>query len=80
MHYIESEGGLLLPARCLWCTDPPLEELAVLRWRGAPGAAAQADDKERLTVSLCRKHLERLRKTGQRGREFKGWTYKEGWW
>ena len=59
-------------ARCLWCTDPPFEEVAVLKWRG--------DDKERLTVSLCRKHLERLRKAGERGRETKGWSFKLGWW
>jgi len=50
----------------------------VLRWRGANPDVA--DDKERLTVPLCRKHLERLRKAGQRGRENKGWMYKEGWW
>ena len=54
--------GFPMPtARCLWCTDPPLEEVAVLKWRGTP-VAANADEKERLTVSLCRKHLERLRK------------------
>ena len=50
-------------ARCLWCTDPPREEVAVLRWRG--------DDKERLTIALCGKHLERLSKAGERGRESK---------
>ena len=38
--------------RCLWCTDPPFEDTAVLKWRG--------EDRERLTVPLCRKHLERL--------------------
>ncbi|HEX5141220.1 MAG TPA: hypothetical protein VFX19_09765 [Dehalococcoidia bacterium] len=66
-------------SRCLWCTDPPLEEVAVLKWRGSPNAG-EAADKERLTVQLCRKHLERLRKAGERGRENKGWYYKEGWW
>jgi len=66
-------------ARCLWCTDPPLEEVAVLKWRGSP-SAADAADRERLTVQLCRKHLERLRKAGDKGRETKGWFYKEGWW
>ncbi len=50
----------------------------MLRWRGANHEVA--DDKERLTVGLCRKHLERLRKAGVRGRENKGWMYKEGWW
>ena len=59
-------------ARCLWCTDPPFSEEAVLKWRG--------DDKERLTVSLCRKHLDRLRKAGEKGRENKGYYYKLGWW
>jgi hypothetical protein len=67
-------------ARCLWCTDPPFEEVAVLKWRGAAGGAGEADDKERLTVQLCRKHLERLRKAGDRGRETKGFYYKIGWW
>lgn len=62
-----------MPApRCLWCTDPPLEEVAVLKWRG--------DDRERLTISLCRKHLERLHKAGEKGREIKGFFYKIGWW
>ena len=51
--------------RCLWCTDPPLEEVAVLKWRGTP-SAADASDRERLTVQLCRKHLERLRKAGEK--------------
>jgi hypothetical protein len=65
-------------ARCLWCTDPPFEEVAVLKWRG--GSPDTAEDKERLTVPLCRKHLERLRKAGDKGRETKGWYYKVGWW
>jgi hypothetical protein len=67
-------------ARCLWCTDPPLEEVAVLKWRGAAGKSAEAEDKERLTVQLCGKHLERLRKAGDKGRETKGFYYKVGWW
>ncbi len=62
-----------MPAqRCLWCTDPPFEEVAVLKWRG--------EDKDRLTVALCRKHLDRLKKAGEKGREIKGWSYKIGWW
>lgn len=70
-----------MPApRCLWCTDPPREEVAVLRWRGPTGAADRSEEKERLTIALCGKHLERLRKTGERGREHKGWAYKLGWW
>ena len=62
-----------MPApRCLWCTDPPYEEVAVLKWRG--------EDRQRLTVQLCGKHLERLRKAGEKGREIKGFYYKVGWW
>ncbi|HLF71070.1 MAG TPA: hypothetical protein VI759_02815 [Dehalococcoidia bacterium] len=65
-----------MPApRCLWCPSPPFEEVAVSRWQ-----ASNVDDKERLTVALCRKHLERLRKSGDKGRETKGWYYKVGWW
>lgn len=59
-------------ARCLWCTTPPLEDVAVLKWRG--------EERERLTVPLCRKHLDRLRKAGKKGREHDGWLYKAGWW
>ena len=59
-------------ARCLWCTDSPFEETAVLKWRG--------EERERLTVWLCRKHLSRLRESGARGKETGGWNYKVGWW
>ncbi len=59
-------------ARCLWCTNPPVEEVAVLKWRG--------EERERVTIALCRKHLERLRKSGAKGRETKGWMYRVGWW
>ncbi|MEX2080355.1 MAG: hypothetical protein WEC33_01960 [Dehalococcoidia bacterium] len=52
--------------------DPPFEDVAVLKWRG--------EERERLTVALCRKHLGRLKEAGERGREFKGWWYKTGWW
>ncbi|MGD9934597.1 MAG: hypothetical protein AB7T37_12890 [Dehalococcoidia bacterium] len=58
--------------RCLWCMDPPLEEVAVLKWRG--------EERERLTVQLCRKHLVKLKESGARGKETKGWFYKVGWW
>ncbi len=62
-----------MPApRSLWCPAPPFEEVAVLKWRG--------EDRERLTVNLCRKHLDRLRKAGEKGRETKGYFYKLGWW
>ena len=58
--------------RCLWCMDPPFEETAVLKWRG--------EEKERLTVWLCRKHLIKLKEAGDRGKESKGYFYKVGWW
>jgi len=58
--------------RCLWCMEPPLEEVAVLKWRG--------EERERLTIPLCRKHLVRLKEAGPAGREHKGWWYKDGWW
>ncbi len=58
--------------RCLWCIEPPYQEVAVLKWRG--------EERERLTVHLCRKHLARLKEAGSAGREHKGWWYKEGWW
>jgi hypothetical protein len=52
--------------------EPPFQELAVLKWRG--------EERERLTIPLCRKHLSRLKEAGTAGREFKGWFYKDGWW
>lgn len=58
--------------RCLWCIAPPFEEVAVLKWRD--------EERERLTVPLCRKHLGRLREAGEKGRQIKGWSYKVGWW
>jgi hypothetical protein len=62
-------------ARCLWCIDPPFDEIAVAKWH-----PSTPDDRERLTIPLCRKHLERLRKSGDKGRDIKGFMYKEGWW
>jgi hypothetical protein len=59
-------------ARCLWCTEPPFEEVAVLKWKG--------EDRSRLTVQLCRKHFSRLKEAGPTGREIKGHMYKVGWW
>lgn len=58
--------------RCLLCTEPPFQETAVLKWRG--------EDRERLTVQLCRKHLTRLKAAGTTGQEIKGYWYKVGWW
>jgi hypothetical protein len=46
--------------------------VAVLKWRG--------EERERLTVALCRKHMSRLQEAGAKGRETKGWFYKVGWW
>jgi hypothetical protein len=40
----------------------------------------RGDEIERITIQLCGRHLERLRKAGPKGREFKGWSYKIGWW
>jgi hypothetical protein len=52
--------------------EPPYEDVAVLKWRG--------EERERLTVPLCRKHFARLKEAGPEGREQKGWRYKVGWW
>jgi hypothetical protein len=58
--------------RCEFCTTRPREEIAVLRWRG--------EERDRLTLWLCGKHLERMQKAGTRGWEHKGWLHKVGWW
>jgi hypothetical protein len=52
--------------------EPPYRDVAVLKWRD--------EERERLTVPLCRKHLSRLKEAGDAGREHKGWFYKDGWW
>ncbi|MFN8617803.1 MAG: hypothetical protein U0837_11940 [Dehalococcoidia bacterium] len=52
--------------------EPPYQDTAVLKWRG--------EERERLTIPLCRKHLIRLKEAGANGREHKGWFYKDGWW
>jgi hypothetical protein len=52
--------------------EPPYQDVAVLKWRG--------EERERLTVPLCRKHMSRLQEAGPKGRETKGWFYKVGWW
>ena len=38
------------------------------------------DDAERLTLWFCAKHLQRVKKAGQRGFEHKGLHYKVGFW
>ena len=69
----ERVGTPLVPRpRCLWCTETPYQEVAVLKWRD--------EERERLTVPLCRKHLIRLKDAGTGGRVQKGWSYKLGWW
>ena len=60
--------------RCLFCTTAPRGELAVSRWTVDP------DDRERLTVELCAKHEQRVRRAGQRGYEHRGTFYKAGFW
>ena len=60
--------------RCEFCTAQPLGEVAVSRW------AADPDDRERLTIRLCSKHLRRVRNGGAKGYEHRGMRYKEGFW
>lgn len=60
--------------RCEFCTARPRQEVAVLRWRG------DSDERDRLTLWLCARHLERMQKTGTRGWEHSGWLHKIGWW
>ncbi len=58
--------------RCQFCTQPPIEEVAVLRWID--------DDRERLTLWLCDRHLRRMRQAGTRGWSHQGKLHKIGWW
>jgi hypothetical protein len=58
--------------RCEFCSAIPKAEVAILRWVD--------DDRERLTLLLCAKHLGRIQKTGKRGWEHGGKLHKEGWW
>ena len=58
--------------RCEFCTARPREEVAVLRWLH--------DDRERLTLWLCARHLERMQKAGPRGWPHAGKLHKVGWW
>lgn len=61
-------------ARCEFCTARPLEEVAVSRWVTDP------DERDRLTIPLCAKHLQRVKKAGTRGFEHRGLHYKVGFW
>lgn len=58
--------------RCEFCTARPREEVAVLRWVD--------DDRERLTLWLCGRHLARVKKAGTAGWEHRGKRHKFGWW
>ncbi len=60
--------------RCEFCTARPLQEVAVSRWVNDP------DDRERLTLWFCAKHLQRVKKTGPRGFAHGGHFYKVGFW
>jgi hypothetical protein len=60
--------------RCEFCTAAPLQEVAVSRWVSDP------DDRERLTLWFCGKHLQRVKKAGTKGFEHKGLHYKVGFW
>ena len=60
--------------RCKFCTQPPLEEVAVSMWTDDPA------DVRRDTIKLCRKHLVRLRKAGESGHEHRGVRYRPGFW
>ncbi|MEE8336587.1 MAG: hypothetical protein V3R95_00855 [Dehalococcoidia bacterium] len=60
--------------RCQFCTARPRDEVAVSRWTADP------DDRERLTIPLCAKHLKRVQKGGDRGYEHRGIHYKVGFW
>lgn len=61
-------------ARCEFCTDRPHEEVAVSRW------TTQPEDRDRVTISVCAKHLRRVRNSGERGYEHSGYRYKIGFW
>ena len=58
--------------RCQFCTARPVDDVAVMRW--------QEDDRERLTLALCGRHLQRIQKAGPRGWEHQGRLHKIGWW
>jgi hypothetical protein len=62
-----------LPAqRCEFCPERPYQEVAVLKWRG--------EERERLTVQICARHLARLSKAGAKGWPHKDFLWKVGFW
>ncbi len=60
--------------RCEFCTAQPRQEVAVSRWTEQP------DDRERVTIALCAKHLKRVQQGGDRGYGHRGVQYKLGFW
>ena len=60
--------------RCEFCTAHPDREVAVSRWHDDP------DERERLTIELCNKHLVRVNKAGPKGYAHEGHFYKAGFW
>ena len=60
--------------RCEFCTARPNREVAVSRWHEDP------DNRERLTVWVCARHLTRIQKAGPRGWAHDGAFYKAGFW
>ena len=62
-----------MPAlRCEFCVERPYREVAVMKWRG--------EERERLTIQICAKHLGRLTKAGNRGWGHKDYLWKVGFW
>ncbi|MSQ29243.1 MAG: hypothetical protein EXR68_01980 [Dehalococcoidia bacterium] len=61
-------------ARCAFCTATPLRELAVSKWTTDP------DDRERLTIWLCGKHMQRVQKAGLSGYAHGAEKFKAGFW
>lgn len=62
----------MVTQRCEFCTQRPLEEVAILRWVG--------EERERLTIWLCDRHLRRIRRAGAKGWEHGGRLHKVGFW
>ena len=60
--------------RCQFCSAQPLREIAVSRWRDDP------EDRERLSIELCAKHLRRVTNAGPKGHKHLGQFYKAGFW
>ncbi len=61
-------------ARCAFCTATPLREVAVSKWTTDP------DDRSRLTIWLCGKHMQRVQKAGPNGYAHGAEKFKAGFW